>query len=89
MPTIFNIKEHWGKINPPPYLNNSAEVKSVKSESRMGNSARSNHSQQKENIEGLVANTPKNDICCIECPPINVKKKPEENCNFMADAKKC
>ncbi|KAM7357608.1 cilia- and flagella-associated protein 52 [Cochliomyia hominivorax] len=82
-------QEHWGKTNTPPQFNTSAEIKSLKSEPKIGNSARSNHSQVKENIDGLVANTPKNDVCCIECPPINVNKKTQENCNIVADVRKC
>lgn len=52
-------------------------------------SARSNHSQRRENIEGLVANTPKNNINLIECPPVDFQKKPEIDCNIPKDVKKC
>ena len=84
--TIFcALKEYWGKDTPPPY--ELGEIKPTKSEPKTGNSARSG--PQKENIDGLVANTPKNNVNCIECPPVQPKKKPEENCNFVAEVRKC
>ncbi|XP_075161286.1 cilia- and flagella-associated protein 52 isoform X2 [Haematobia irritans] len=52
-------------------------------------SARSNHSQRRENIEGLVANTPKNNVNLIECPPVDLQKKPELQCQVQNDVKKC
>ncbi|XP_023303772.2 cilia- and flagella-associated protein 52 [Lucilia cuprina] len=88
---IWNVpQEYWGNNNPPqPHLCNSAEELSVKSEPRIPSSARSHQSQQKENIDGLVAKTPKNDVYCIECPPVNMNKKPEEICNVVTDVRKC
>lgn len=45
-----------------------------------------------ENIDALVASTPKNNVCCVECPPVGASKKSanlKETCQYMPDIKKC
>uniref|UniRef100_A0A1I8PVT9 Cilia- and flagella-associated protein 52 n=1 Tax=Stomoxys calcitrans TaxID=35570 RepID=A0A1I8PVT9_STOCA len=65
----------------------SPKSKSANMEERA--SARSNHSQRRENIDGLVANTPKNNVNVIECPPVDSQKKPELAASAQMDVKKC
>ncbi|XP_061393419.1 cilia- and flagella-associated protein 52 [Musca vetustissima] len=88
---IWDMPENIGSSNPLSDFNQlkiSSKLKSETMEQRA--SARSNNSQRRENITELVANTPKNNVNLIECPPVDMQKKIEMNCvNQHIDVKKC
>uniref|UniRef100_A0A1A9X516 Cilia- and flagella-associated protein 52 n=1 Tax=Glossina brevipalpis TaxID=37001 RepID=A0A1A9X516_9MUSC len=102
---VLNVKfeyegfahKFWGQENPPPSIKEPVVEEKPKPKAESQNqsqlqlkSSRSNTSKT-ENIEGLVSNTPKNNVCCVECPPITatIKKGTNENCNIVPDVKKC
>uniref|UniRef100_A0A1A9VDW4 Cilia- and flagella-associated protein 52 n=1 Tax=Glossina austeni TaxID=7395 RepID=A0A1A9VDW4_GLOAU len=92
---IWDVPEkYWGQENPPPIEEPIVEeIPKPKAETPSQPQAKSSRSTSSkgENIERLVASTPKNNICCVECPPITAtgKKGANENCNIVPDVKTC
>ncbi|XP_005191124.2 cilia- and flagella-associated protein 52 [Musca domestica] len=88
---IWDVPENCGSNDPLVDFNKlkiSSNYKSGNMEQRA--SARGNHSQRRENITELVANTPKNNVNLIECPPVDMQKIIDVNCgNQQMDVKKC
>lgn len=92
------IKDFWGNESPPPICSThtySKEELLKASPSKLDlQKASSSHRNlaKTENIEALVANTPKNNVCCVECPPVHNGKKTansKEACQYVPDIKKC
>ncbi|XP_073836485.1 cilia- and flagella-associated protein 52 isoform X2 [Musca autumnalis] len=90
---IWDMPDNCSSTNP------LADFKELKISSNMKSSdtmeqrasARSNNSQRRENITELVANTPKNNVNLIECPPVDMQKKIDIDCsgNPQIDVRKC
>ncbi|XP_068149093.1 cilia- and flagella-associated protein 52 [Drosophila tropicalis] len=90
-------REYWGRPNPPDAATYSPAMKASVTKGKTEAVARvdSGHKMQMpktENIGNLLKATPKDDICCVECPPCAQKKKkddPYAECKIVPDVKKC
>nr|XP_014094742.1 cilia- and flagella-associated protein 52 [Bactrocera oleae] len=77
-------EEFWGKANPPPQT--AVPETASKMEAPVQPAPRASKA---ENIDNLLKSSAKDNVCCVECPPINMKKQPDINCDYIPDIKKC
>lgn len=92
---IWDVPEdYWGKPNPPEgptYSLPKTAGKGKNVPARVDSGTRLKTSS--ENINGLLKSTPKDDICCVECPPCAKKEAeaadPFIECKIVPDVRKC
>ncbi|XP_030372398.1 cilia- and flagella-associated protein 52 [Scaptodrosophila lebanonensis] len=91
-------KEFWGKPNPPdgPQFAFKSKTPSKSKLNDVPSRVDSGTKQappKLENIDGLLKATPKDDICCVECPPCAKKEAKGSDsfseCRVVTDPKKC
>ncbi|EDW37776.1 GL15062 [Drosophila persimilis] len=89
-------QDFWGRPNPPdaptytlPKTTSKGKLSDVQSRVDSGSKVQA----KGENIDGLLKATPKDDICCVECPPCAQKEKkasdPFAECKIVPDVRKC
>ncbi|TDG53131.1 hypothetical protein AWZ03_000674 [Drosophila navojoa] len=89
-------EEHWGSPNPPDgpsYQLPKPQPKGKPAvQSRVDSGTRLKPAPG-ENINGLLKATPKDDICCVECPPCAKKEGKAADafaeCKIVPDVRKC
>ncbi|XP_034657831.1 cilia- and flagella-associated protein 52 [Drosophila subobscura] len=89
-------RDFWGRPNPPdapayslPNATSKGKLNNVPSRVDSGSKVQA----KGENIDGLLKATPKDDICCVECPPCAQKETkasdPFAECKIVPDVRKC
>jgi len=90
-------RDFWGRPNPPdvtkyslPKTSSKTKMSDVQSRVNSGTNLKTSKG---ENIDGLLKATPKDDLCCVECPPCAKKDTkgvdPYAECGIVPDVRKC
>ncbi|EDW93685.1 cilia- and flagella-associated protein 52 [Drosophila yakuba] len=90
-------RDFWGRPNPPdatkyslPKTSSKTKMNEVPSRVNSGTNLKT---PRGENIDGLLKATPKDDLCCVECPPCAKKEAkvpdPYAECGIVPDVRKC